>query len=324
MVHPENNSDLINGDKQGYIPLEFLVDFLEFLRRNQETVEVITYDDLDWKDDFNYQESYPTEWENWNRQLRTGARNPNKIYVILQHDVDARPERTMAILNEEQRLGIPSNVMLFHRRINRRHFQKTGELLYTEYDLDMVALRRFQDKGFVFCYHCNAFERALFNVDKAMEIFQEDVNALRWHLKIRYFSPHGGPRSAEGRTSNSLPVPESLRRSIRWVANRRSVRFTASFSDGGPNSQKRDPSERDLRDFVRSWKPGNRYRVLTHPQYYHSPCGVSPRLSEAAWYSEVLKFYNTKRPGSAWDEVTLLKYGRKSNPLLRAIGRIVP
>jgi len=307
MVHPENNSDLINGDKHGYMPLEFLVDFLEFLHRNQETVEVITYDDLDLEGDSNYKESYPSEWENWNRQLRTGVRNPKKIYVILQHDVDARPERTMAILNEEQRLGIPSNVMLFHRRINRRHFQKTGELLYTEYDLDMRALRRFQDKGFVFCYHCNAFERALFDVDKAMEIFEGDVNALRRHLDIRYFSPHGGPRSPEGKTSNSLPIPKSLQKSIRWVANRMTVRFNGFYSDGGPNSPKRDPSERDLRDFVRSWRPGNRYRVLTHPQYYHSPCGVSPRLSEAVWYNEVLDFYSMKRPGSVWDEVTLLK-----------------
>jgi len=307
MVNPANNAGLIKGDKQGWLPLRFFVDFLEFLHRNRETIKIITYDDLDWGNDFNYEKSYPTEWKNWNTQLKTGARDSDKICVVIQHDVDARPEMAMAILNEEERLGIPSNVMLFHRRINRRHFQKTGELLYTEYDLDMRALKCLQDKGFVFCYHCNAFERALFNVDKAMEIFEADVNALRRHLRVRYFSPHGGARSPEGRTSNCLPVPESLRRSIRWVANRWTVRFTAYFSDGGPNSSKRDPSERDLRDFVRSWKPGNRYRVLTHPQYYHSPCKVSPRLSEAVWYNEVLEFYSMKRPGSAWDEVTVLK-----------------
>jgi hypothetical protein len=315
--------DSIRGGEQGYIPLKFFTDFLKFLYQKRHIIEVITYNDLDWWDDFDHEKSYPTEWENWNTQLKLGTRDLRKIYVLLQHDVDFSPERTMAILREEERLGIRSNVMLFRRRVNRRHFQKTGELLYTEYDFDMQELSRLQEKGFVFGYHCNAFERALFNLDKAMEIFEEDVNALRQHLEIRYFSPHGGARSADGRTNNSLPVPESLRKSIRWVANRRSVRFTASFSDGGPNSQKRDPSKRDLRDFVRSWKSGNRYRVLTHPQYYHSPCGVSPRLAEAAWYNEVLEFYSMKRPGSVWDEVTLLKHRRKSTPLLRAIGRIV-
>jgi hypothetical protein len=229
----------------------------------------------------------------------------------------------MAILNEEQRLGIPSNVMLFHRRINRRHFQRTGELLYTDYDLDMGALRRLQDKDFVFCYHCNAFERALFNVDKAMEIFEEDVNAVRQHLEIRYFSPHGGARNAEGKTSNALPIPKSLHKSIRWVANRMTVRFNDIYSDGGLNSLKRDPSKRDLRDFVCTWRPGNRYRVLTHPQYYHSPCKVSPRLSEAAWYNEVLEFYNYKHSGSAWDGVKLLTDRRKFNPLQKGVGKIL-
>jgi len=306
MVNPADNPDLINGDKCGYFPLEFFVDFLEFLYENREIIEVITYSDLDWGDDFNYEKSYPQEWKNWNRQLKKGVRNPNKIYVLLQHDVDNLPERTLRILREEERLGIPSNVMLFHRRINRRHLQKTGELLYTDYNVDMEGFRRLQDKGFVFCYHSNAFDRAHFDVDKAMGIFEEDVKALRKHLDIRYFSPHGGPKSPDGKTNNSLQIPMSLRKSIRWVANRMTVRFKASFSDGGPNSPKRDPSKRDLRDFVRTWRPGNRYRVLVHPQYYHSPCGVSRRLAEASWYNDLLEFYNHKHSGSAWDGVKLL------------------
>lgn len=309
-------------EKRGYFPLEFFVDFLEFLYKNRKVIEVITYNDLDWGDDFNYEKSYPIEWKSWNTQLKTGDRDPNKIYVIIQHDVDAFPEGTMTILREEERLGIPSNVMLFHRRINRRHLQNTGELLYTEYDVDMHEIRRLQDKGFVFGYHCNAFERASFDVDKAMEIFEADVNELNRYLKIRYFSPHGGPRSPEGKTSNCLPVPDSLRKSIRWVHNRMTVRFRGSYSDGGPNSPKRDPSKRDLRDFVRTWRPGNRYRVLTHPQYYHSPCGVSPRLAQASWYNEVLEFYNSKHSSSVWDEVTLQHYGRKLNQLLNKIWRI--
>ena len=298
--------DINKGAEHGYFPLGFFTDFLGFLCENQDIIEILTYNDLDWGDDFNYEASYPTEWRTWNTQLKERDRDPNKIYLLIQHDVDGLPQRTMAILREEERLGIRSNVMLFNRRINRRHLQKTGELLYTAYDVDMKELTHLQDNGFVFCYHCNAFDRALFDVDKAMEIFEADVNALRRHLKIRFFSPHGGLRSPEGKTNNFLPIPKPLRKSIRWVANRMTARFTAYFSDGGPNSPKRDPSTRDLRDFVRTWRTGNRYRILTHPQYYHSPCGVSPRLSEASWYNEVLDFYKHKRSGSAWDGVKLL------------------
>ena len=295
--------------KSGYFPFEYFVHFLDFLRKNRDIIEIITYNDLDWGDDFNYKESYPKEWKNWNRQLKKGIRDPNKIYVLLQHDVDNLPERTLRILREEERLGIPSNVMLFNRRISRRHLQNTGEPLYTEYDVDMHEIKRLQGKGFVFGYHCNAFERAFFDVDKAMEIFEADVKALRRYLKIRYFSPHGGPKSPDGKTNNSLPVPMSLCKSIRWVANRMTVRFKTYFSDGGPNSPKSDPSKRDFRDFIRTWRPGNRYRILVHPQYYHSPCDVSPILAKASWYNDVLELYKHKHAGSAWDGVKLLTEG---------------
>ncbi|MDB4470722.1 hypothetical protein N9063_00400 [Deltaproteobacteria bacterium] len=307
MLDHSGNSKVLDTEGLGYIPFGYYSDFLRYLRKNRRLIKVITYDDLDWGDDYNYENSYAKEWAIWNRKLKEGELNPNKIYVLIQHDVDRVPDRTLAVLHEEERFSIPSNVLLFNRRIDRHHYQETGELLYTDYDIDFDEYKRLKKKRFVFGYHSNALDQALFDVDQAQEIFTADVAALNEKLGggVRFFSPHGGLRSPEGLTNNSLQMPHVLQNSVRWVANKRTVRFNASYSDGGINSLSRDPAKRDLRDFVSSWKPGNRYRVLTHPQYYTTPCGESPRLSGTEWYEGVLEAYRSGRGLSVWRKVEI-------------------
>lgn len=288
------------GKAGGYFPQEFFVDFLRFLRQNDDVIQVITYDDLPWEEDYDYEKSYIDEYKRWKKQA-----DPEKIYVLLQHDVDSSPYRSMAILKEEEKLGIPSNSMIFNKRINRRHLKKTGELLYTEYDLDFELMKRLQDEhGFVFGYHNNAFEQSLYDDQLAEEIFIKDVEELRKKLQIKYFSPHGGAASPDGKNNKDMDLPEKLKNEIRWVANRFTVRFDGVYSDGGINSANRDPKKRDLRDFVRTWKRGKRYRVLTHPQYYHTPCEPSPRMKGTEWYDDLLLHYENSDV-SVWDDVTI-------------------
>ena len=81
-------------------------------------------------------------------------------------------------------------------------------------------------------------------------------------------------------------MPHETGFDLKWVHNGMSPYFDGNYSDGGINSMKRDPAKRDLRDFVKTLKRGRRYRILTHPQYYHSPCGRSPRLSGTGWYEK--------------------------------------
>jgi hypothetical protein len=292
-------------DSYGYFPFEYFTDFLKLLHENKDIIEIITYDDLPWENDFNYENNYSEEYKNWKLQLKNGTRDDQKIYVLIQHDVDSSPERSMAVIREEDRLGIPSNIMIFNRRVNRKYLKNTGMLDYTDYSLDYTYLKLLQDqKRFVIAYHLNAFEQALFDKDEALRIFESDVKALRTKFNIDFFSPHGGPRSPDGFSNNILSMPEPLRTSIRWVHNRNTVRFDGEYSDGGPNNPKRDPARRDLRDFVRNWEKGKRYRVLIHPQYYHTPCRVSPRFSGTPWYDDLLEFYSSGKGNSAWSEIT--------------------
>ena len=193
----------------GYFPFEYFVDFLEFLRANDDVVEIITYDDLPWGDDHDSVNGFPEERARWLRQLERGQRDPRKIYVLIQHDVDTAPERTMAIVREEHRLAIPTNLMVFARRMSRRHMRETGQILYTKYEIDCDYLRRLQDElGFVIGYHSNALDRASFDMAKGQKVFEADVAELRKHFSVRYFSPHGGATGPKGERNSELPVPE--------------------------------------------------------------------------------------------------------------------
>ncbi len=296
--------DAKQGIDPGWFPFKYLVDFIRFLHRHDDVIEIITYDDLAWGDDWDYQNSYQQEFENWKCQLARGERDPSRIYVLLQHDVDRLPDRTAALLYEEERLEVPSNVMLFNRQLDRRLLKTMRELAYCDYEINDEYLRHLQDDcRFVIAYHSNAYEQALFDADRALEIFQQDVTALRQRFRVHYFSPHGGVRDAKGCSNARLEVPLSLRKSIRWVANGFTVRFDGSYSDGGIHGRRLDPAHRDLRQFVRSWKRGKRYRVLTHPQYYFSPHRRSGRLAGTPWYDEILETYASDLNGNAWNDV---------------------
>jgi len=292
-------------DKRGaYIPYRFLSQFLDFLNAHSEQIEVITYDDLPWSGDCGYKDFYPKEYEAWKLQIKNKQRDREKSYLVIQFDVDGSAHRTMRLIEEMGRKDIPANVMIFNRRVNRKHMQETGELSYTEYPLDIPLMLELQDsKRFVIAYHANVLERAGFDKQVAQKIYEQDVTELQKTFRICYSSAHGGPRSPEGESNYAVDLPASLENSVRWVANKYGVRFDGHYSDGGINNPKRDPNERDLRNFVRSFEPGKRYRILLHPQYYGFGRGLSPNLKRAKWYTDLLA--GSGQNGSLWDDVNL-------------------
>jgi hypothetical protein len=282
----------------GYFPFEYLSGLMRFLAERRDRIEVITYDDLAWGDDWDHRGGYKDELARWLKQ-----RDPSKVYVLLQHDADSIPERTMQALASESKAGVPSNVMIFARRVDRRHLQATGDLMYTEYPLDLDELVRLEtEQGFVVGYHINAFEQALWDEGLAEQIFADDVEVLRARFPVRYCSAHGGAPSANGRKNRDLEIPPALQHTIRWVHNGASPYFHGQYSDGGMNSPTRDPQRRNLLEFVRGFEPGKRYRVLMHPQYYASPPRPAPRLEGTAWYEEMLARW-VENPDGVWNDV---------------------
>jgi hypothetical protein len=126
------------------------------------------------------------------------------------------------------------------------------------------------------------------------------VASLRSRFDIRFFSPHGGIAGPDGSNNASIVVPNDLRAAVRWVCTGHGPKFDGSYSDGGIKSPRRDIARRDLRDFVRTWRPGKRYRVLTHPQYYTDAAQPVDELLRAQWYRGLFE-----GPGGTWDDLTI-------------------
>lgn len=248
-------------------------------------VEFITYDDLNWSNDWNYHRNYPGEWAAWNASLANKTRDPAKCYVLIQHDCDSGPVATVRMARLEQSLGIRSSIMVFER------WKRGSELV--AYPIDWEALGELRRQGFVIGYHCNAFHNSDFDEGGAYEQFARDYDGIlgRKDIDVRYFSAHGGKASADGRLNSSFDWPLVCgRRQLRWVHNGHNVRFAETFSDGAlTNRLKQNDPTLDFHAWIRSLKPGGRYRALLHPQYY-TDGNVAPVADVTlAWYSNAIQ-----------------------------------
>ena len=284
--------------KGAYFPQQYLIDFLRFVAARPHRYQIITYDDLLWGQG----ERYPGDYKHEHARWLKANRKSDKIFILLQHDVDSQPQRTMSLLRHEAEAGTPSNSMIFAKRIDRKRLKHVSVLEETPYDLDHDLMAELAQRGFVFGYHCNAVERSMWNLPRASEIFTEDVLYLRRRYPIRYFSPHGGVPSPDGLNNTSIEVP-SGHEDLIWVHNLNSPLFRATYSDGGINNATRDPAKRNLIDFVRSMAPGNRYRILTHPQYFDPVYREAPILAQSAWYQDLIEHYRSSPGTSLWEKV---------------------
>lgn len=322
MEQPEAASDdELSPHRGAYFPRRLVTELYELMKSRSDLFEVITYGDLDWVEGDDAEAFYPGEMKAWTASLAKGRRDRDKIHVLIQYDVDSQPQRTMGLLADPAHRGVPANVMLFNRRIDRRLLSRTGELSFTDYGIDDALLRQLEGEGFVVGYHVNAHEQALFDLPRAHDIFLADLAALRTRFGIRFVSAHGGVAGPDGRNNRDLPYPPDLRRDAIWVHNGRTPRFAANFSDGGHNKSP-DPSTRDLRNFVRAMQPGKRYRILLHPQYYDVMASASRRFTGTPWYDGVIAA--SQSPAPAYWAAVAADLPRERRPTANVLAMPIP
>jgi hypothetical protein len=265
------------------LPAEYLVGFLAHVKARTDVV-LFDYDDLHFYGDTNFGEGYPTEWKQW-----LARRDPEKIYLTIQYDVDANPERTAAALRVHAKGRIPVNVMVFAHPLGGgvREYHAALHILY-----EMV-----RHEAAVVGYHCNVYERANFKIDRAYRLFHSDIESLDDHyLPISYWSPHGGKRDEDDHSNaHVITTPVEMAARLRHVHNRYGIRKHGQYSDGGISGERYAKAERDLVKFVAEMEPGKRYRVLLHPQYYGDEFTPHANLVGQEWYDRIIE-----RGGDVW------------------------
>ena len=288
MITDDNDLDTKSG---AYFPIVYLTQLYDFLDAKKDLYNIINYDDLKWEVS-DESKHFDREWENWKQHISCNHQMQNKIHILIQYDIDSFAWRTNQLLKHPSHKGIKANVMIFKDRINRLKLQHLNDVALTKYEIDIEFLKANQNKEFLVGYHTNAYERSKHEMHLAQNIFEQDIEALREHFEIRYFSAHGGIPDKNNVNNNQLKLPKLKKLNIKWVHNGGGPKFHGEYSDGGHFSERLNPEERDLRDFIKTMQPGQRYRILIHPQYYCNDFEVSARYTGTEWYDKMLTDYH--------------------------------
>jgi len=267
-------------------PLGYYQLFLQEIKKLG--VEVLSYKDLfEGSCDWDYESCYRREYENW----KESKRDPEKICLLIQHDVDNYPFFTKRMVAMEAFYGIKSNIFIFCERYSKRGSDASYEI---DHDFFVEAEKR----GFVIGYHQNAFALSGFDLSKAVERYREDVNHLREIYDIQFVVPHGGAGcfvNGKKILNVDVPMPAEFRGNLRWVFNRYGVRFDQKWSDGGlrKTRDKKRIKGFDLVKFLHNLKKGSRNFCLVHPQRWGFNIDVNqnPLLAREEWYKDICMSY---------------------------------
>jgi hypothetical protein len=101
-------------------------------------------------------------------------------YIILRHDVDIKPERTLKIAQIEREFGICSTY----------YFRMTDEVYQP------ALIKQIAELGHEIGYHYEVLDKAKGDYSKAVEIFENELAELRKnHLNIKTICMHGNSRT---------------------------------------------------------------------------------------------------------------------------------
>ena len=111
------------------------------------------------------------------REYLQGIRRP--LTLILRHDVEWNPRWALAFAELEKGFGFRST---FYFRVDTKAF-------------NLSIMRQLQDEGFEVGYHFNTLDRCGGDFNKAIALFERELNMLREAgIRVETVCSHGDPR----------------------------------------------------------------------------------------------------------------------------------
>lgn len=265
-----------------HLAFDYLSGLVRWLSRSDHTL--LSYNDL--AGPF----AHGDESAEFRRWIGQATEHGNKG-ILLQYDIDARPDIASRLMQTHIDCNAPGNFMIFRQKIFDWKLKREGIIEPDDdYNLDFALFDRFQKTGGIIGYHCNAFDRSGGNVERAIELFHEDVAELRKHVDLKFFSMHGGHVTPDGMCNARLPIGPYLKDlGLTWVHNGHSVYFHANWADGSASNPRYRNESNDPLDFILSANAGQRIRLLFHPQYYNDTSDTRfdfPILQDQRWVRE--------------------------------------
>ena len=112
-----------------------------------------------------------------NKGLQSMKRNDNSHICIIRHDVDRKISNSISVANIEAELEISTTY----------YFRKIGN----SFDYDSIDIIR--SYGHEVGYHYETLDKAKGDLDKAIELFEQELTELRTRYDIDTICMHGSP-----------------------------------------------------------------------------------------------------------------------------------
>lgn len=197
------------------------------------------------------------------------------LKVIMQHDADRQPYKTIEMMQREAALGVVSSNYFFRKR-------NVWDDDLESYDLDTDVFAELERAGFEIGYHLNAYELAGYDLAEARRIVQEDVAWFKDAVNLRSYVPHGGVPGPQGLDNHHFPQEAPLD-GLMWAHNGCGPLKDDSWSDGNIGFE----SVVDPRSVAKTAPDGARIHFLMHPQYYGtklSPFWLDKPIAQQPWW----------------------------------------
>jgi len=104
-------------------------------------------------------------------------KNKPEAFVIIRHDVDSQPEYALKMARLENKFGITSS---YYFRYIKSVFRKD-------------IMEEIAGLGHEIGYHYEVLDKARGDFERAIEIFEEEINKFRRIYDITTIAPHGSP-----------------------------------------------------------------------------------------------------------------------------------
>ena len=117
---------------------------------------------------------------NWKDWLKNPTRNPDKVKILLRHDVDIIFDRFIKMMEIEEKLGIPSCYFI---RDNAERYKFEKAIPYIK---KMESSNLFEPG-----LHYQSITNASGNIEKGKELFKKEVDAYRKYYPLVFVAAHG-------------------------------------------------------------------------------------------------------------------------------------
>ena len=178
-----------------------------------------------------------------------GLIDPEKVNVFIRHDVDISLPRTVKMAETQKELGIQSTYFF------RLHAEK-----YTFEDAKPIIKKLAKD-GFEIGLHYETLSVTKGNKQKAIELLESDIQALREITPVSVVAAHGH------KDYKNRDIWEEVDKSGLRISSAYDMKHDLYLSDAGGKRL----SEKDgkyLFDRIYEAKPGQIIQVLIHPDWW--------------------------------------------------------